>query len=1622
MKRAFDLLDYLIELVRLRSKINRTIDDYKSVLWIHEIPREQKYCFTQAWGNTEESAEDIWVEIKKYPEPILDEIPEICEDWADYSTLHDIKEIPLLRSSINVQKEIPTPDTNQDYTKINDVIAITETLNLADYPEVSQAWDQFVDKKWFPWADLYKRWQHVQNVYTKLFQIYQEQQKLGEEYEFILGLGLLTWRIPSGHSVKRHLITAKATLTFEAKRGIFTVTPAQDGAQLGVELDMLDIAEQPIYAKQIAEGLRSAEDNPWDSTSINPVLNALTNSLPSGQGEFHPESLVISLTDNQTKPIVDLAPALILRKRSARQVEEKLKRMREQIEKGGPIPPLFRDICEIRTGEGNNTNTLAGEIEITTPVGPTTSQTIYFPKSANNEQLKIINKLESFDGILVQGPPGTGKSHTIANLICHFLATGQRVLVTAKTPRALQVLHEKLPDGTRPLCISLLGSGIAERNSIESSVNGILGKLEQWDGNEATIKADDLESSLHRLKSEEAEIKFRVRSIREADTRAQSILNGAYQGTAGKNALQLEKESNEFSWFQDKVCYEQEPPVTFDELMSFCKGLIILTPELEAELQMTIPLPGDLPSKETLQNLFHLYREHKSSHEKTRLLLESPHAQILGSVSLEKVQQIAVSVTAISKIIENIRTLPFAWVCDALRDVLSGNGSRWNDLYMILSKTLSGLKQRAQKFDTHTLTTPDNCDRKKLLLDANIIKKYFDEGGKPRKIILFYPKAIRDRKYIFKNVKMNGCPCDLPESIETLIEYLSTHEDIDYSWKLWEGKVAKTEKSIALQVAEIEELRAALFNTIDLCRPLKATKDIFPPNIIEPVWHNSVALNEFINICGAIIHKDNFVKAENQLKQPLAKIERLSKQPNAHPITGKMLSAIKRGDINVYSELLQTLTEIRTCLNQSRQTKITKKRISEFAPLFTKKLLENPQHDEWESYFRNFERAWTWARAKSWTRDFLNKENLPSLERRLHQIEENKREKLAELSATHAWNFCFKRMTEEHRRHLVAWHANMEDFGKGTGKHAPRYRREAQKHFNKCRETIPAWVMPLHRVYETVDPLPGMFDVIIVDEASQCGLESLPLMYLAKRLIVVGDDQQISPEAIGIDRENVFSLQRKFLNDFDHSDSFNLDNSLFDHARRRFGNRIVLREHFRCVQEIITFSNDLCYSSNPLIPLRQSTPNRLEPLKIVHVPDGYREGADSKVINRREAEEIVKAISRCCKDKRYDKKTFGVISLQGDTQSALIQNMLLEEIGAEEMEKRRLLCGNPYSFQGDERHVIFLSMVAAPNERIGSFSKIEDQRRFNVAASRAQDQMWLFHTATLNDLSDKCLRKRLLEYFENPASQIMKALGEDAEELFRLASTADRQIEKPPAPYESWFEVDVALKIASKGYRVIPQYKVVENKRIDLVIEGNNARLAVECDGDFWHGLDNYEKDMDRQRMLERCGWTFFRIRESSFYANRDEALIKLWEMLKELDIQPIAQQNIQSISDCSDENDQVDEENANDLIRDIQSPQEEVSSPASTDNANPVNNIQDALRMKPEKLRAIICETLKTRPNRSCVKEDFPGFVLKKIGVISRGNPREAFCRKVKRVLNQMIAEGVVSEYKSKNLRIKLQ
>lgn len=236
--RAIRLFTYLRELTELNVKTIRTYDQYEKVLWFDSIPREIG-CHCIAWGPVDDEKSDVWIEIRKPRLKAPPEVPEVLKPWLDLREVQDSSlEFPDLRQriTVNVHSELGEGGGADPQTIFKD---------LADCPDIKAIWEQYVERKWWPWAEEDRRLQKVQKVYTDLFSIYQKQQRLGEAYEVVLGLGYLVWKTPSGHDVKRHIIAAQTSLTFDAPRGVITFGPAGEGAKPTLEQDMLEPQERP---------------------------------------------------------------------------------------------------------------------------------------------------------------------------------------------------------------------------------------------------------------------------------------------------------------------------------------------------------------------------------------------------------------------------------------------------------------------------------------------------------------------------------------------------------------------------------------------------------------------------------------------------------------------------------------------------------------------------------------------------------------------------------------------------------------------------------------------------------------------------------------------------------------------------------------------------------------------------------------------------------------------------------------------------------------------------------------------------------------------------------------------------------------------------------------------------------------------------------------------------------------------------------------------------------------------------------------------------------------------------------------------------------------------------------
>ena len=595
-------------------------------------------------------------------------------------------------------------------------------------------------------------------------------------------------------------------------------------------------------------------------------------------------------------------------------------------------------------------------------------------------------------------------------------------------------------------------------------------------------------------------------------------------------------------------------------------------------------------------------------------------------------------------------------------------------------------------------------------------------------------------------------------------------------------------------------------------------------------------------------------------------LEKLLNEKGIHPIVQTFLDVLHDKDETRWESVIDELTGLMNKKNEVTQFYSLLNRLQSLAPNTASMIISLLDKDV--PVPQNPIKAWELKSLYDWMTE--NQEfEAERIENNIKVEQEYQKKLITEIVSNSTWLNQINRITESQKRALVAWKNFIKRYGKGTGNNK-RYLADARKEMENAQSAIPVWIMPVNQVIENFPVYNEKFDVIIFDESSQCDIMSVPVLLRGEKIVVVGDDEQISPYGIGTKDSDIEELIQRYLEGVPNKRLFDHKISLYEIADQIFpkSGRLMLKEHFRCVPEIIQYSNDLSYGGQ-MVPLR--LPFEKEkvdpPVMAIKVQDGYASEGNI-LVNVPEADKIVEDIQAIVTDPQFENQTIGVIALQGNKQAALIENKIREKISEKEFVKRKIICGNAYSLQGDERDIVFLSMVVAGNRRFVAMTKKDQQQTFNVAASRAKNQMRLYHSVELDDLKKDCYRYQLLSYCKNPTR--VNDVVENLEELC-----------------DSPFEIEVLRMIVAKGYKVQPQVKVGKY-RIDLVIEGIRDRLAVECDGERWHGPEKWEEDMQRQYDLERIGWKFWRLRGREYYFDKTKSMESLWTKLEELGIEKV--------------------------------------------------------------------------------------------------------------------------------------
>lgn len=1470
LDRAKALYSYLKELSSVKTNIILGISEYPWKLYVHELLDD--------YDNIEISYRDRVEEESTERNPVLVRVHK-----------PEFQKCPVPENKLAIWLMPGWDDCNRDVSVIKERLIDRENNIIVSFDEDEERvrlYEEWIVKRTL-WQEKQKKIARTRRIFSSMYQTYIDLRRDAETMELVVADGFLL--DAENEAVEHPMVTKRVNMGFNDRENVIYIEDVDVDSELYLMLlQKLNGVDLSFIAKTHEE-FRENDFHPMDRNDFQDFLKGFvhkisSSSLYSGNGipqDWNEKNRFLLYSD----------PVFIFRKRvdgTASFIQSVI----ESIDETGWLPlPIGETVSGGRFEIPEKEQEQTVEAQLAAVGGEDAD--ILLSKEANREQLEIAQRINLYNAVLVQGPPGTGKTHTIANLLGHFLSQGQSVLVTSQTPKALQVLKEKVNNNIKPLCVSVLND---TNTDMEKSIDGITQFMSVSTSNELKKDADSLKAERLKVIEELAAVRKKMFSV--INTEYNSIVLNGEETSPSKAAGFVSDNEERLSYIPGKVLLYKPLPLDRNELIDLYRSNESLNSFEEKELECGLPSTKDFMFPEEFAKKVETY---SGLTEKMQKMSQDTGWDIHYFCSRKMVINIGKGdvtipvsnlemLDSVHEYLENCGTME-DWMKNVVIDGCRGGAyaKRWETLIEQLERTSRFGESLVDEQFGRTLDLPDEDT---LLGNEQLFVKMADIFGRKGKISRLDFFTNKGLQKAFETVSIDGQHLSSKQDTDMVlhqIEMVRLRKQCGAYWnellkpagepdfydlnpdepeniaKEWIDPIRKGlswhDKLFPRLSDKLDQVGIQVMDFVDRNRSDNPAQKI--EKILTSINHVIPKVITALGIsCSLCVIQESFSKMKEILRKDRRAIS---------AVCSNLADAIEDMDVGEYSKWYKNLEMLydKYYLQSTRNALID--RISAVAPDWAEAIRNRKGMHGEPILPADIEDAWKWKQYSGIISDILSRpyEELQtesiSLSRRYRELTGQYAEKLA-------WYHLMKKTENDidMRQALIGWRTTIRKIGKGTGKSAPKYRAQAKKLMAKCQNAVPAWIMPMNRVIETLDPKKNRFDVVIVDEASQSDVTALGVIYLARKIIIVGDDKQVSPMAIGSDSARMDALESMYIkNIIPNSHLYGANTSLYDIAATTY-QPLMLREHFRCVPEIIGFSNMLSYDYK-IKPLRDAGSSILVPAVVNYrVDDGVRIGKR----NEAEAKTIVALMKACISQPEYDGKTFGVISLLGDEQAKFIYNLLYQYLGPQIMEQRKVLCGNPSHFQGDERDIIFLSMVDS-NQGEGPLNKMEYgsgeayRKRYNVAVSRAKDQLWVVDSLdSSNDLKPGDIRRTLIEYSKDP-----KAFEQIRKEVESRS--------------ESPFEASVVTALTCRGYKLAQQWEV-GSYRLDIVAIGGSRHIAIECDGERYHsGETKIREDMERQTILERSGWRFIRIRGSEYYRNPEATIDRVVSELHIMGIEP---------------------------------------------------------------------------------------------------------------------------------------
>ncbi|MED3957706.1 AAA domain-containing protein [Priestia aryabhattai] len=472
-----------------------------------------------------------------------------------------------------------------------------------------------------------------------------------------------------------------------------------------------------------------------------------------------------------------------------------------------------------------------------------------------------------------------------------------------------------------------------------------------------------------------------------------------------------------------------------------------------------------------------------------------------------------------------------------------------------------------------------------------------------------------------------------------------------------------------------------------------------------------------------------------------------------------------------------------------------------------------------------------------------------------------------------------------------------------------RQRRKIHKEqFMQLIRAFPCIIVGIRELGEMIPLEPGIFDLVIIDEGSQVSIaQAFPALIRAKKVLVLGDSKQfgnVKSTNASLERnENLFrNVKESFASTMQQSNNvlmekvknFDVKNSVLDFATNISNFNTILRKHFRSYYELISYSNKHFYTGSLEVMKIRSKPIT-EVIRFHEIES--EQVKEEKNINRLEAAFILEELAKL-REARF-KGTVGIITPFRDQQQYISAELLRDKNMAYYEENYRIKIMTFDTCQGEERDVIFYSMVETPNKRnLSSIfpvkELVEDEnrrsQRLNVGLSRAKEEVRFVISQSLDAFTGEI--GKALRHFESQTHQ------QDISELYGKTDKKSPMENKLLnlitqtlfyQEYQSNLEIIPQFNMG-KFIKQLDPYADVKDYKTDFLIvfhasSGKTKNVILEYDGFEYHFRNrdqvnewNYdlfytEEDIERQKTIEMYGYPFIRVNKFIMSKNPIEFL-----------------------------------------------------------------------------------------------------------------------------------------------------